>query len=79
MLLLQARQLLPQRAFFLFGHRHRWSLRRSHITEAKAQELLRFPQVRSRLGKKLPPIKDFGSGLLRRTCGYTVALELSLR
>ena len=23
-LLLQARQLLPQLAFFLFGHRHRW-------------------------------------------------------
>jgi hypothetical protein len=24
MLLLQPRQLLPQLAFFLFGHRHRW-------------------------------------------------------
>jgi len=28
-LLLQARQLLPQLAFFIFGHRHRWSLRRT--------------------------------------------------
>ena len=27
MLLLKARQLLPQLAFFIFGHRHRWSLR----------------------------------------------------
>src|SRR4029079_13768693 len=47
----QARQLLPQRAFFLVSHCHRWYFFASAAVSASALQLLRFPQARSSVRK----------------------------
>ena len=79
-LLLQARQFVPQLAFFLFGHRHRWVMEAARgrcPALPNARELSRFPQCRSSMGKTSGLLGIFAE-LLRRGGGCTVTLVVSL-
>src|SRR5271169_826588 len=75
-LLLQARQLLPQLAFVVLRHRHRWFALRA-TRPGKARQLSRFPQARSSF-EKIPADQRLCLRLPGRKAGCNVALETSL-
>jgi hypothetical protein len=59
MFLQQARQLLPQRAFFLVGHCHRWFACASPGRLGKSVTIIAFSTRAFKLVEKSTPIKGF--------------------
>ena len=78
MLLLQARQLLTQRAFFLVGHCHRWFALRPVAGLGRKRNNYRVFHKRIQAGGKVSANQRLWLHLLRRGGGCTVALALSL-
>ena len=79
MFLLQARQLLPQLAFFLFGHRHRWLRFAPALRYRQKRENYRVFHKRVQGSRKIAPDQRLWLHLLRRKAGCTVALAPGLR
>ena len=82
MLLLQARQLLPQLAFFLFGHRHRrFAFPRGGRVPPTIESVCNYPVFHKPVQgwKKPSSIKGFRFHLLGPVAGCTVALVSRLR
>jgi hypothetical protein len=61
MFLLQARQLLPRFAFFLFGHRHRWVASRRSQGTGISIGIIAFSTRPFKVDEKLSPINGFAS------------------
>jgi len=78
MLLLQARQLLPQRAFFLVGHCHRWFALSPIAGLGKTTIIIAFSTRAFKRAEKSPPINGFWCHLPHPGAGYIVALVPSL-
>ena len=79
MLLLQARQLLPQLAFFLFGHRQPLVAPAASRYRAEGAANYRVFHRAIQGWQKIDADQRLCFRLLRRRAGYIVALDLSLR
>ena len=79
MLLLQAHQLLPQLAFFLFGHRHRWLCFAPALRCRQKHRNYRVFHKTVQGSRKIAADQRLLYHLLRRKAGHVVALAAGLR